>query len=167
MHLRIRTCNGATDFPAISDFLYSIYQPDNQDRNWLQPMWEYAYTHPCFDEEFVSRIGIWETNGKIMAVALYELGLGEVFFQLHSACLHLKPEMLSYAEQHLGGTSKEGKRYLNAYVNDGDVAFEHVLRSVGYEKKPESHRPLSQFVIPDPFPPILISDGFRLEEPRR
>lgn len=163
MTAKMRTCAGPADFPAISDFLYGLYQPNNRDGNWFQPIWEYAYTHPWFDEEAVPRIGIWEDAGTMVAVTLYELRLGEAFFQIHPAYVHLKPEMLAYAEQHLTGTTDQGKRYLKAYVNDCDTAFEHVVRSRGYEKEPTSHRPMSQFVIPDPFPPIRLPDGFRLK----
>ena len=163
MTANMRTCAGPVDFPAISDFMYSLYWPNNQDGNWLQPMWEYAYTHPWFDEESVPRIGIWEDAGTIVGVTLYELHLGEAFFQTHPTCVHLKPEMLAYAEQHLAGTTDEGKRYLKAYVSDFDTAFERVVRSRGYEKEPGSHRPMSQFVIPDPFPSIRLPDGFRLK----
>ena len=56
MAVELRTCAGPVDFPAIGDFLYGLYQPDNRDGNWLQPIWEYAHTHPWFDEESVSRI---------------------------------------------------------------------------------------------------------------
>jgi len=111
----------------------------------------------------VPRIGIWEDTGTMVAMTLYESRLGEAFFQIHPAYAHLKPEMLTYAEQHLTGTTDEGKRYLKAYVNDCDTAFEHVVRSRGYEKEPASHRPMSQFVITDPFPPIRLPDGFRLK----
>ena len=159
----MRTCAGPVDFAAISDFLYSLYQPNNRDGNWFQPIWEYAYTHPWFDEEAVPRIGIWEDAGTMVAVTQYELHLGEAFFQVHPAYVHLKPEMLTHAEQHLTGTTDQGKRYLKAYVNDCDTAFEHVMRSRGYEKEPASHRPMSQFVIRDPFPPIRLPDGFRLK----
>jgi len=163
MTAKLRTCAGPVGFPAISDFLYGLYQPNNRDGNWFQPIWEYAYTHPWFDEQAVPRIGIWEDAGTMVAVTLYELRLGEAFFQIHPAYAHLKPEMLAYAEQHLTSTTDQGKRYLKAYVNDCDTAFEHVVRSRGYEKEPASHRPMSQFVIPDPFPPIRLPDGFRLK----
>jgi predicted N-acetyltransferase YhbS len=159
----MRAFAGPADFLAISDFLHSLYQPDNRDGNWLQPIWEYAYTHPLFDEDAVSRIGIWEAKGAIVAVASYELQLGEAFFQIDPASMHLKPEMLSHAEQLLTGTTDEGKQYLKAFVNDWDTDFEQVMRSRGYEKDPASPWPKSQLVIPDPFPPILLPDGFQLK----
>ncbi len=160
---KMRACTGRADFPAISAFLYTLYQPDNRDGNWFQPVWEYAYTHPYFEETAVQRIGIWEDKGAIVGVALYESRLGEAFFQVHPAYEHLKSEMLVHAEQQLAGKTKEGQRYLHAFVNDFDTAFEEVVRARGYEREPEEDRPMSQFVIPDPFPPIRLPDGFRLK----
>jgi predicted N-acetyltransferase YhbS len=159
----LRTCAGPVDFPAISDFLYTLYLPDNRDGNWFQPIWEYAYTHSYFDETSVGRIGIWEEGGAIVAVALYESRLGEAFFQVAPGYAHLKPEMLAYAEAHLAGTTREGQRYLHAFVNDFDVAFEQVVQERSYALNPREHRPMAQFVIPDPFPPITLPDGFRLK----
>ena len=163
MTAKMRTCAGQVDFPAISDFLYGLYQLNNRDGNWFQPIWEYAYTHPLFNEDAVTRIGIWEDAGTIVAVTLYESRLGEAFFQIHPAYEHLKPEMLKFAEQYLTGTTDQGKRYLKAYLNEGDSAFEQVVRSRVYEKEPASHRPMSKFVIPDPFPLIRLPDGFRIK----
>jgi GNAT superfamily N-acetyltransferase len=158
-----RACTGPGDFPAISDFLFGLYEPDNRDGNWFQPTWEYAYTHPWFDEGSVGRIGIWEDDGVIVAVATYELRLGEAFFQVRPTHQHLKPEMLEYAEERLAGPTDEGDRCLKAFVNDFDTAFERVVRSRGYEKEPRSHRQMSRFTIPRPFPPIRVPDGFRLK----
>ena len=65
MAASIRHLNGPADYAAISEFLYTLYQPDNRDGNWFQPTWEYAYTHAWFDDasialytEFVSTPGI-------------------------------------------------------------------------------------------------------------
>lgn len=163
MTVSMRHVAAPDDFQAISDFLYTLYQPDNRDGNWFQPMWEYATTHPWFDAQSVQRIGIWEDGGTIVGAALYESRLGEAFFQVRPAYEHLKPEMLAYAEQHLAGTTAGGKRYLKAYVNDFDAPFEAVVRSRGYAPEPDSHRPMTQFVIPHPFPPIHLPEGFRLK----
>ena len=163
MAVRMRNCIGLVAFPAITNFLYGLYHPNNRDGNWFQPIWEYAYTHPWFDEESVSEIGIWEDAGTIVGVAQYESRLGEAFFQIHPTCEHLKPEMLSYAERHLSGITDHGKKYFKVYVNDFDAAFEQVVRSLGYKKRPESHRPMAQLVIPDPFPPIRLPNGFQFK----
>ncbi len=163
MPVTLRPCAGKQDYAPISDFLSTLYQPDNRDGNWFQPMWEYAYTHPWFDDDSVSRIGVWEDGGSIVAVATYESRLGEAFFQARSGYEGLKPRMLEYAEQNLAAADDGGKRYLRAYVNDFDAAFEQIVRERGYVPYPRGHRPMTQFIIPRPFPPIPLRDGFRLK----
>ncbi|UCH35912.1 MAG: GNAT family N-acetyltransferase [Armatimonadota bacterium] len=158
-----RAFSRGSDYEAVSDFLIGLYQPENRDGNWLQPIWEYAYTHPWFDEASVGNIGIWEDKGRIVGVATYELRLGEAFFNAHRDYAHLKPDMLEYAEDHLSVRGEDGKRRLRAYVNDFDGAFEEVVADSGYKKDPSSHRPMSQFVIPSPFAETSVLEGFRLQ----
>jgi len=158
-----RQYSSSADFGAINDFLMRHYQPDNRDGNWFYANWEYATTHPLFDESTLGQIGIWEDAGEIVGVVTYETRLGEAFFQVHPAYQHLKPEMLTYAEEHLARTDDDGKRYLRAYVADFDTAFEESLTARGYAQDPDCQRPMSQFVIPKPFPPIVLPQGFRLQ----
>ncbi len=47
-------------------------------------------------------------------------------------------------------------------VNDNDEVFLSLVRGRGYEKDEESTRPMYQFVIPDPFSPITLPEGFLL-----
>jgi GNAT superfamily N-acetyltransferase len=163
MTITMRHCTGPADFPAISAFLYTLYQPDNSDGNWFQPVWEYAYTHPWFDDDSAQRIGIWEENGAIVGVTMYELRLGEAFFQVHPAYDHLKDPMLLYAEEQFTDVDAEGRRYLKAFINDFDRSFAQIAQARGYTLATDSHRPMSQFVIPDPFPPIQLPAGFHLK----
>lgn len=163
MTVTMRACAGHADFPAISDFIYTLHQPDNRDGNWIQPIWEYAYTHPLFDEDAVNRIGIWEDGGAIVAVAHYEWKLGEAFFQVHPDYQHLKPAMLDYAEENLGEITADGGRLVRTFVMDFDPDLEAIVRARGYEFKPDWGRPTCKFTIPDPFPPIKLPNGFRLK----
>jgi len=163
MTARIRNCAGSVDFPAISNFLYNLYQPNNCNGCWFQPIWEYAYTHPSFDKKSVSRIGIWEDAETIVGVAQYELSLGEAFFQLSPSYTHLKHEMFLYAEKHLTGINDIGEAYLKVFINDFDTEFEKLMQSSGYNRLPECDRPMSQLVIPDPFPSIHLPKGFQLK----
>ncbi len=161
--MKPRQFRGGSDYAAVSEFLIGIYQPDNRDGNWFQPIWEYAYTHPMFDEASAAKIGVWENGGRIVGLATYESCLGETFFNTHPAYDHLKPEMLVYAEEHLSASSDDGKRFLKAYVCDFDRTFEEVVVERGYVKKPNSHRPMSQFIIVSPFPEIGLPEGFHLK----
>ncbi|MFN2190212.1 MAG: GNAT family N-acetyltransferase [Candidatus Promineifilaceae bacterium] len=163
MAVEFRSCAGPVDFPGISDFLYSLYQPDNQDGNWLQPIWEYAYTHPWFDEESVSRIGLWKDNEAIVGVVLYESRLGEASLQVHPDYMHLKTEMMAYAEQHLTALTKDGKCYLKVYVKDFDRAFQRLVRSRGYERQQRLDWSMLKYAILEPFPAIQLPEGFRIK----
>ncbi len=153
----------AADFPLVSEFLNGHYLPDNQDGNWLQPAWEYMHTHPMTDESALNRIRIWEDGGEIVAVAHYETRLGEAFFQVHPDYAHLKAEMLDHAEASFCGETEEGERYLRAFINDFDPAFEAVAEGRGYTVVERFNRPLSEFVIPKPFPEIELPEGFHLK----
>jgi predicted N-acetyltransferase YhbS len=163
MTTRVRNYTYPHDFGRVSDFLVQHYQPDNRDGNWLQPAWEYMHSHPALDESVLDRIGIWEDAGEIVAVVHYEMALGEAFFQIHPGYPHLKPEMLSYAQERLFGRSDTDQRYVRAYINDFDPEFAAVARSRGYSRTPDYDRPLSRFVLPDPFPEITLPDRFRLQ----
>jgi predicted N-acetyltransferase YhbS len=162
MTAQVRPCTGPDDFPAMSDFLYSLYKPNNSDGNWFQPVWEYAYPYSTSGSP-VSCIGIWEEACVIVGICQYENEPGETFFQVAPGYEYLKSEMLEYAEQHLVGTGKDGNRYLKAFVNDFDTDVEDIARSRGFVLDPKSPRPMSQYVIPDPFPTISVPDGFVLK----
>ncbi|MDP6455520.1 MAG: GNAT family N-acetyltransferase [SAR202 cluster bacterium] len=124
---------------------------------------EYMHTHPSLDESSLDKIGIWEDAGEIVAVAHYESELGEAFFQFHPGYTHLKPVLLEYAERNFYGETETGQRYVRAYINDFDGEFESLARSRGYTLDERYPRPISQFIIPQPFPPIQLPDGFRVK----
>ena len=163
MSIALRHYQHPEDYQRIDAFLTAHYQPDNQDRNWIEPAWEYMHAHPMLDARTLGKIGIWEDGSDIVAVATYESRLGEAFFQFHPAYHHLREEMLAYAEENLSGiSSRDGRKYLCAYVNDNDAAFQELVSSRGYQKNPEDARQMAAFSIPNPFPPISLAPGFRL-----
>jgi predicted N-acetyltransferase YhbS len=163
MALEQRGFAGGVDFVRVSEFLTSLYLPDNRDGNWLQPMWEYAYTHPWFDQASISRIGLWEESGRIVGLATYESRLGEAFIHAGNEYPYLKPEMLSYAERHLTGLDEQREPFLKVYVNDFDHTFQAVVSARGYSRHLASDRPMSQYRISDPFPRIRVPEGFRVQ----
>ena len=161
--MKMRRFAGESDFDRVADFLAGLYLPGNRDGNWFQSEWEYAYTHPWFDDSSTDHIGIWEDEGRIVAAVTYELRLGTAAFQAAAGYESLKPEMLSYAEQNLARAEDDGRLLLKVWVNDWDTGFEAVVAARGYVRQPDSDYPMSQLTIPDPFPPIFVSDGFRLQ----
>lgn len=152
------------DYQRVDDFLIRHHQPNNQDGNWLEPIWEYMHGHPFLDHASLNRIGIWEDEGDIVAIAHYESRLGEAFFEFHPAYRFLKTEMLAYAEQNLFGHSqKDARKVVAAFINDWDEDFQGLARTRGYERRPDHDRPLAQFIIPDPFLAICVPEGYALK----
>lgn len=158
MSVSFRTYQGPEDYQRISAFLIEHYQPSNRDGNWLEPAWEYMHGHPALQPQFLNRIGIWEQDGEMVAVAHYEWQLGEAFFQFKPGYQHLREEMLDYAEDQL--LSEDGA--LHAYVNDTDAQFTTLVKSRGYTHLSGEDRPLARMAIPSPFPVITLPTGFRL-----
>jgi GNAT superfamily N-acetyltransferase len=151
------------DFSSVSDFLIGLFQPGNKDGNWLQPAWEYMHSHPYLDESALSRIGIWEDHGAIVAVAHYEHTLGEAFFDIHPGYAHLQPMMLEYAEEHLSAETDSGRRYLRAYVPEFDTPFETLVESSGFVKARQYTRPMLQFQIREPLSEADLPGGFQMK----
>lgn len=160
---RFRQYEHHSDYERINDFLITHYRPGNADGNWLQPAWEYMHFHPSLDSSALRKIGIWEAEGEIVAVAHFESHLGEAFFQFHPDYRHLRTTMLDHAEANLKGRSKrDDRKYLSAFVNDSDADFQCLVESRGYQKHPDGRRPLYRFDIPHRFPAVSLPAGFRL-----
>ena len=163
MTIRRRPYNHAEDYWLVDQFLIEHHRPGNADGNWLEPAWEYMHFHPALDSSNMGSFGVWEDDGRIVAVAHYEWRMGEGFFQFHPLYRHLMFDLLTYAEKHLSGTSEQdGRRFLCAYVNDNDDAFLSLVTSRGYERDLEGARPMYRFDIPERFPAMALPAGFRL-----
>ena len=163
MTVKFRQYKSPDDYKHIDAFLIQHYQPDNADRNWIEPAWEYMHGHPYLDGSSLEKIGVWEADGAIVAVAHYESQLSEAFFELHPDYRHLKREMLDYAERTFHGTSKDGRKFLQVYVSETDEEFLSLLKARGYTRDDEGTRPMYKFVIPDPYPVITLPKGFQLK----
>ena len=163
MSITFRNYHNPDDYTRIDEFLIRIHRPGNTDGNWIEPIWEYMHSHPCLDASSLEKIGVWEKDGQIVAVAHYESRLGEAFFEFHPDHLHLCTDLLDYAEMNLTGISqKDGRKYLRAYVNNIDPEFAELVQSRGYEKDPDSTRQMLRFDMPDPFSEVTLPEGFRL-----
>lgn len=163
MSIKFRNYKNPADYNRVDAFLIQHYQPDNADRNWIEPAWEYMHGHPYLDGSSLEKIGIWEEAGAIVAVAHYESQLGEAFFELHPDYKHLQHDMLDYAERAFHGTSTDGRKFLQVYVNEMDDEFISLIKARGYTKDDEGTRPMYKFEIPNPFPEIKLPEGFQLK----
>ena len=166
MSTRLRRYEHQSDYNRIARFLLETYQPGNRHSNWLQSRWEYMHYHPNLDESALSKIGVWEANGDIVAVAHHELVLGYVYIEVHPDFTHLKQEMLEYAEGHLCIETDDGRRYIKIFINDFDTELETIVRRREYRKITEIADCWSVFKISTPFPVISLPAGFQLKSLR-
>lgn len=163
MTIKFRQYKNPDDYKLVDSFLIQHYQPDNADKNWIEPTWEYMHGHPYLDGSSLEKIGVWEDAEAIVAVAHYESQLGEAFFELHPDYRHLKRDMLDYAERAFHGASKDGRKFLQVYVNETDEELLSLIKARGYIRDDDGTRPMYKFVIPDPYPVITLPEGFQLK----
>jgi GNAT superfamily N-acetyltransferase len=149
------------DFIKVRDFLMRIHEPGHTDRNWLWARWEYMFSHPNLDETNLSRIGLWEDEGKLIALATYEDNIGATYFSLDSAYSYLKAEMLEYAIEYLSCASEDGAKSLRAVISDDDAEMREIAVKHGFTLT-ERRDPISEFRVSGPFPDIALPDGFSI-----
>ena len=116
------------DFHRVWEFLERINSEKITTPNFLWARWEWMFSLPFLDVSSLSKIGIWEDDGRIIALATYESELGEAYFCVDSDYSYLKSEIMAYARQNL---HKNG--YLRALIPDDDrelqiAALEHGFR---------------------------------------
>ena len=162
MGITVRSYNRETDYERVGHLLTDTYRPGKQHANWFLSRWEYMHFHPMLDTATLPRIGIWEDNGAIVGVVNFEHSLGPTYFQVHPEYSYLKPEMLIYAEENLVGLKEDGSKYVGAYINDFDPEFEEAAKEQGFKKLSEHAECMSELPITDPFPKILVPDGFSI-----
>jgi GNAT superfamily N-acetyltransferase len=151
-----------TDYDRVNQFLLDTYKPGKYHDNWLQPRWEYMHYHPSLDKKALNKIGIWESGGKIVAVANYELNPGETFFQVHPDFASLKSEMLEYAEANLFETTPEGRRRIAVFVNDFDKELIAIVKQRGYQLATDYRDTWSEIEMRRSFP-VKLPSGFHLQ----
>ncbi|MEA5039776.1 MAG: GNAT family N-acetyltransferase [Clostridiaceae bacterium] len=142
------------DFPKVYEFLVHIYARDGRNGQ-AAPFFEYAQSHSYFDASQSHRIGLWEEDGELAAVAFFEMKPGTVLLAVRPDCRRLLPEMVTYAERRL--CNESGEIRMNVLSTQAELRAELAAR--GY------HR--TQFWVMTGYPydkgplPYELPDGFR------
>lgn len=159
MNIQFRNYQLLRDFERVSEFLRGNFTKYQQNGNVQQPFWEYAHVHPYFNHKLAHRFGIWEENGQILAVACYEMDLGECFFIAKIGFEHLKPSLIEYAERELCQIN-EHVRSLDIWVFDYETELKAALARNGYVK--EFDIPVTVFNYEKGFVDRQLPDGFTI-----
>jgi GNAT superfamily N-acetyltransferase len=159
----IRNYNREEDYERINQFLIDIYKPKS-NIGWVHPKWELMHYHPNTEDEVLSKIGIFEIDGEIVAVVTHDGVLGEAYFLVHPQHIELKPKLIQYAEDNLGKQLENGRHQLTVYIQDGDRKFEKFVHRKRYKtnEEPVLDKLLSRFPMNQAFPNANIPKGYRL-----
>lgn len=115
------------DFLQVRDFLVGVNEPDPISPGFHWGRWEWVHSLPYLDRSALGRIGIWEEDGRIVALATYETSPGEAYLIADHVHATLKPDMLRYAMEHL---AVDGK--LLAVISDADEPLQRFAFAQGF-----------------------------------
>ncbi|MCX7709728.1 MAG: GNAT family N-acetyltransferase [Clostridia bacterium] len=149
------------DFIKVRDFLKRIYQPGYQYGNWLWNRWEWMFSLPYLDETKLSKIGLWESDGEIVALATYEMLLGDAWFSMAPEFGCLKRELAEYAFEYLSKTDEHGNRSLNMNIDDKDKEFREIALDLGFQETKDLEQ-TAEFIIPGQFSEVSLPEGYSI-----
>ncbi|NLO37199.1 MAG: GNAT family N-acetyltransferase [Clostridiaceae bacterium] len=156
-HIPWRRYQLLKDFPSVYRFLGAVYRRDTLNSYLLPPFFEYAHTHPAFNNKQTHRFGLWEAGGKLVAIACYEMDVGACFLVTDRAHAELLPDMLTTAERELS-VCADGRSSLSVWVTDREADKRALLAQRGYVLA--QREAVRMFPYTKPFPERRLPDGF-------
>ncbi len=123
------------DYQKVCAFLNRINKSDVTTPNFLWARWVWMISRPVDNEDLKNKIGLWEDDGEIVALATYEDTFGEIFVCVDREYDFLKKDILSYAKQNL---SLDGG--LKIIISDGDKYFQDLALKDGFRPTQNTQR---------------------------
>jgi len=110
------------DYYALRNFLLKLDNP-----TYLFGRWDWMISHGYLDKSGLPKIGLWEADGNLAAVATYDCRLGEAFLLTAAGHENLKEEMLLYAKD---AFEKDGK--FKVLILDSDMEMQETASRNGF-----------------------------------
>jgi GNAT superfamily N-acetyltransferase len=155
------------DFWRMRAFLREVFILNGfRERAWHVARLEYARWHVCLNCHNLTLdqvAHLWESDGKLVAIAMPDGGPDEAHFMIHPAyeIRALEEEMLAVAEEKLSIQKEDGQRFLGIWAMADDPLRREMLTEHGYERKgwvETQHRRDLSLPIPD----VKVPDGYTL-----
>ena len=144
------------DFHKVRDFIIRINGRGLRYPNFEWVRWEWAHKDICFEHsDILPKIGIWEDDGKIVAVTTFEDQPGQAFFLVDDEYSHLKEEMLQYALENL---RYDGK--IKLMIDDCDAEMQRYAKKAGL--RPTQDKELDSVIDIDDSLSYSLPDGFSI-----
>ena len=122
------------DYEAVLRFLIDLNRQQAATPGFLWGRWEWFFslTFNALDPASLSRIGLWEDGGRIVALCTYEGNFGEAYFCVDERYPSLKDELVAYAKRRMG---KDGRSLV--LVPDTDRELQRAAFALGYRPTQE------------------------------
>ena len=114
-----------TDYRKLRDFLIEL-----DSHNYHFGRWDWmlcALSAPWVDAYGIPKIGLWEDDHKLVAVATYDCGLGSSYLLAARGYEELKEKMLLYAKTNLAKDDK-----FRVLILDGDTKMQNTAAHHGF-----------------------------------
>ena len=118
--------NFSADFLKVSAFLAQMHEDRNRIISFPWGRWEWMFSLPYLDPDHLDSIGVFEDDGKIVALITYESKFGEAYYVLSEHYPYLKKELMQNIIRDL--QSYDGLKVL---INDTDYEMQKLAQKAG------------------------------------
>jgi len=154
------------DFHCVRQFLVRLNAKNPIQYGFEWGRWEWGFSLDFQDTSNLSKIGLWEEDGEIIALAAYEDRLGSAYFCVSPGYQFLKAEMLQYASEHL----RDSENKFKALIYNSDREFQRIAAEQGFkptqDTEPNAVLDIDvdsiAYVLPPGYALISLADGFDL-----
>ncbi len=123
------------DFLKVSEFLFEIQHDVLRPISFPWGRWEWMFSLPYLDANYLGNIGVWEVDGKIVALLTYESKFGEAYYVLNDHYSYLKREIARYAIKDM-----QGPDGLKMLIPDHDHEMQRIALSLGLSATEEKEQ---------------------------
>lgn len=178
MTITYRPYQTEEDFWRMRVFLREVFVlNDFRERAWHVARLEYSRWHVCLNCHNVTLdqvAHLWESDGKLIAIAMPDGGPEEAHFMIHPdyETREFEEEMLAVSEEKLSIPKEDGRRFLGVWAMADDTLRREMLAEHGYERKgwvETQHRrdlslPIEDVPVPAGYTIRTLGDGLELLE---
>jgi predicted N-acetyltransferase YhbS len=162
--ITIRSYDHHRDFDRVGRFLIDVYRPGPVLHNWLQPRWEYMFSHSLVDQIDLAAIGVAEHGGRIVGVTHPEHRLAFGYFQIAPDRSEVRPLLLDWAESRFGGWSRSLEAdVLGLWIDEHDRELATLASARGFTIEPRFTEPHAQRSLTTRLPDAPVPPGYRLQ----
>lgn len=110
------------DYHKVREFLLKLGYAE-----YTYARWDWMITHPALDEKSLDKIGIWEVEGEMVGLAIYDTSPGAAFCLALPEYKDLKKEILLYAKENL-----KSEKGFWVVISDLDKEFQTIAAELGF-----------------------------------